>query len=42
MTKENGVHLLKIIKPKVVDIGSYTCEGSGKAVTDFRVASKSN
>lgn len=44
MTNEgNGVHILKITKPKVGDIGSYTCEGSkdGRAVTtDFRVESK--
>nr|SVE86962.1 EOG090X0BNZ [Daphnia similis]SVE87585.1 EOG090X0BNZ [Daphnia similis]SVE88215.1 EOG090X0BNZ [Daphnia similis] len=38
MMHENSVHMLKIIKPKVAHIGSYTCEGSGKAVTDFRVA----
>lgn len=42
MTKVNGVHELKITKPKIGDIGSYTCEGMGKATTDFRVASKSN
>nr|SVE90093.1 EOG090X0BNZ [Daphnia sinensis] len=38
MMRENSVHMLKIVKPKVAHIGSYTCEGSGKAVTDFRVA----
>nr|SVE77814.1 EOG090X0BNZ [Daphnia lumholtzi] len=38
MMRENSVHMLKIMKPKVAHIGSYTCEGSGKAVTDFRVA----
>ena len=40
MVNENGVHMLKIHKPKIGDIGSYTCEGNGKAVTDFRVASE--
>lgn len=34
----NGVHTLKITKPKVADIGAYSCEGSGKAAVDFRVA----
>lgn len=38
---ENGVHSLKITKPKVADIGAYSCEGSGKAAVDLRVASKS-
>lgn len=38
MVNENGVHVLKITKPKIGDIGSYTCEGNGKAATDFRVA----
>ena len=39
---ENGVHLLKITKPKVTDIGSYTCSGSQKGSQDLRVASKSS
>nr|SVE75334.1 EOG090X0BNZ [Daphnia dolichocephala] len=42
MSHENGVHILKITKPKVADIGSYTCEGNGRGVSDFRVASKQN
>lgn len=39
LIRENSVHMLKITKPKMAHIGSYTCEGSGKAVADFRVSS---
>lgn len=38
LIRENSVHMLKITKPKMAHIGSYTCEGSGKAVADFRVS----
>lgn len=34
----NGTHELKITKPKLTDIGSYTCEGKGRSSANFRVS----
>lgn len=41
----NGTNLLKITKPKVADIGDYTCQSANedarKASVDIRVSSES-
>lgn len=40
LTHAVGIHYLKITKPKVADIGEYTCQGTSKFSENIRVASK--